>query len=168
MGDPAGAEVSPKLMPDRWMSATLSANTFHVDTRGSFEGAEINNRGWANNSNLLLDFMVGRTTDIQLQYFVTTPQYYPQLTTALTHLMNAGLKQKLPKGTLTVSLLVTDVFDTYKWQVYSSNSLFDLQNNSTRKSRMLWVGLTYNFNSFKQKAVQKKREDDRSLIRLSL
>lgn len=107
--------------------------------------------------------MVGRTTDIQLQYFVTTPQYYPQLTTALTHLMNAGFKQKLLKGALTVSLLVTDVFDTYKWQVYSSNSLFDLQNNSTRKSRMLWVGLTYNFNSFKQKAVQKKQEDAAAL-----
>lgn len=164
----AGAEVSLKLMPAKWVSATLSANTFHVDTRGSFEGAEINNRGWSNNSNLLLDFMAGKTTDIQLQYFVTTPQYYPQLTTALTHQMNAGLKQKFLKGAMTLSLLVTDVFNTYRWQVYSSNSLFDLQNISTRKSRMLWIGLSYNFNSFKQKAAQKKQEDDRSLIRLSL
>lgn len=164
----AGAEVSLKLMPAKWMSATLSANTYHVDTRGSFEGAEINNKGWSNNSNLLLDFMAGKSTDIQLQYFLTTPQYYPQLTTAMTHQMNAGIRQKCLKGAMILSLTVTDIFNTYKWEVYSDNAIFDLKNISTRKSRMLWVGVSYNFNSFKQKKAQKKQEDDRSLIRLSL
>lgn len=164
----AGAEVSLKLMPAKWMSATLNANTYHVDTRGSFEGAVIDNKGWTNNSNLLLDFMAGRSTDIQLQYFVTTPQYYPQLTTSLTHQMNAGVKQKFLKGAMNLSLTVTDVFNTYRWEVQSENAMFDLKNISTRKSRMLWVGISYNFNSFKQKRSQKKQEDDRSLIKLSL
>lgn len=164
----AGVDMSLKLRPVRWISATLSANTFHVDTRGSFEGAEINNSGWSNNSNLLLDFMAGKGTDIQMQYFLTTPQYYPQLTTALTHYMNVGVKQKLFKGAMTVSVLLNDAFNTYKWQVQSSNSIFDLTNISTRKSRMLWVGVTYNFNSFKQKKSEAKADSDRSLIKLGL
>lgn len=164
----AGIDMSLKLRPVRWVSATLSANTFHVDTRGSFEGAEINNRGWSNSSNLLLDFMAGKGTDIQMQYFLTTPQYYPQLTTSLTHYMNVGVKQKLFKGAMTVSVLLNDVFNTYRWKVQSSNSIFDLTNISTRKSRMLWVGVTYNFNSFKQKKSEAKAESDRSLIKLGL
>lgn len=164
----AGIDMSLKLRPVRWVSATLSANTFHVDTRGSFEGAEINNRGWSNSSNLLLDFMAGKGTDIQMQYFLTTPQYYPQLTTSLTHYMNVGVKQKLFKGAMTVSVLLNDVFNTYRWKVQSSNSIFDLTNISTRKSRMLWVGVTYNFNSFKQNKSEAKAESDRSLIKLGL
>lgn len=163
-----GADLSFKVLPAKWMTATLSANTFYVDTKGSFEGADIDNSGWSNNSNLLLDFLPGKSTDIQLQYFLTTPQYYPQLTTSLTHYMNVGVKQKFLKGAMSVSLLLTDVFNTYKWQVESRNSFFELTNTSTRKSRMLWVGLSYNFNSFKQKKAESKADSDRSLIKLGL
>lgn len=163
-----GADLSFKVLPAKWMTATLSANTFYVDTKGSFEGADIDNSGWSNNSNVLLDFLPGKSTDIQLQYFLTTPQYYPQLTTSLTHYMNVGVKQKFLKGAMSVSLLLTDVFNTYKWQVESRNSFFELTNTSTRKSRMLWVGLSYNFNSFKQKKAESKADSDRSLIKLGL
>ena len=163
-----GVDLTFKLMPAKWMTATLSANTFYVDTKGYFEGADINNRGWSNNSNLLLDFLPSKSTDVQLQYFLTTPQYYPQLTTALTHYMNVGLKQKFLKGAMSVSVLLTDVFNTYKWKVESDNRIFSLTNISTRKSRMLWLGISYNFNSFKQKKAESKGDSDRSLIKLGL
>ncbi len=162
----SGTEISLKLLPSKWMTATLSTNTFYVDTRGNFAGAEINNRGWSNNSNLLVDFLIGKSTDIQIQYFLTTPQYFPQLTTSLTHHMNVGLKHTFLKGAMSVSLLLTDAFNTYKWQVQSSNKIFDLTNISTMKSRMFWVGISYNFNSFKQKNGENKSEGDRTLIKL--
>ena len=68
---------------------------------------------------------------------------------------------------MTLSLLVTDVFNTAKWEVSSFNNVFDLTNISRNKSRMLWLGISYNFNSFKQKS-SKKAESDRSLIKLGL
>jgi hypothetical protein len=163
-----GLELSLSLTPWKWMNASLNANTFYVNTEGQFEGADINNRGWSNNSNILLNFFPGKTTDIQLQYFLTSPQYYPQLTTSLTHQMNVGVKQKLLKGAMNLSILLTDVFNTYKWEVRSSNKVFDLTNISTRKSRMLWIGVSYNINSFKQKKAQQKNNADRSLIKLGL
>lgn len=107
--------------------------------------------------NITLDFSTWRGINIQCQYFVTTPQYFPQLTTALTHQMNVGLKQHFYSIPITVSLHVTDVF----------NNVFDLTNISRNKSRMLWLGISYNFNSFKQKS-GKKADNDRSLIRLGL
>jgi hypothetical protein len=33
---------------------------------------------------------------------------------------------------------------------------------------MLWLGISYNFNSFKQKGGQKKADNDRSLIKLGI
>ena len=163
-----GADLSLKVLPCKWMRATLSANTFYTDTKGGFEGIQIDNRGWSNNSNLLLDFMPGKSTDIQVQYFLTTPQYYPQLTTSLTHHMNVGVKQRFFKGAMSISLLLTDVFNTHTWEVRSNNVIFDLTNISHHKSRMLWLGVSYNFNSFKQKKAEAKKEGDRSLIRLGL
>ena len=163
-----GLDLSLTVSPCRWMNATLSANTFHVETKGNFDGADIDNRGWSNNSNILFDFTLGKTTDIQLQYFLTTPQYFPQLTTSLTHYMNLGVKQRLLKGAMSISLLLTDVLNTYRWEVHSYNKVFDLTNISTRKSRMLWLGITYNINSFKQKKSPGKSEDNRSLIKLGL
>ena len=164
----SGLDLSLKIFPLEWMTATLSANTFYVMTKGVFDGADIDNEGWSNNSNILLDFIPRKTTSMQLQYFIMTPQYYPQLTTSFTHKMNVGVKQKLMKGALTLSLLVTDVFNTYEWEVHSYNRIYNLANISKQKSRMLWIGISYNFNSYKQNKVDKAGESDRSLIKFGL
>ena len=162
-----GVEVSLKVAPAKWMNFSVGANTYYVTTEGIFEDMHIDNQGWTNNSNLLLDFVPWKGGDLQLQYFVTTPQYYPQLTTSFTHQMNMGIKQRFMKGAMTASILVTDVLNTAKWDVWSNNTLFNLKNSSTNKSRMIWLGVSYNFNSFKQKSNQ-KTETDRSLIKLGL
>lgn len=171
----SGIDISLRIFPVKWMTATLSANTFYVKTSGQFKKADydfnvinIDNEGWSNNSNILIDILPSKTTDIQIQYFIMTPQYYPQLTTSFTHKMNIGVKQKLLKGAMTLSLLVTDVFDTYTWEVHSFNSVYDLTNTSRQKSRMLWFGISYNFNSYKQKKVDKSAETDRGLIKFGL
>ena len=163
----SGLDFTLRVNPAKWMNVSLAANTYYVATSGEYEGAEISNKGVTNNSNVLFDFLPWKGGDIQCQYFVTTPQYFPQLTTSLTHQMNLGFKQKFMKGSMTVSMLLTDVFKTAKWEVSSHNNIFDLTNISRNKSRMLWLGISYNFNSFKQKANQ-KAESDRSLIRLGL
>lgn len=171
----SGLDISLRIFPVKWMTATLSANTFYVKTSGQFKKADydfnvinIDNEGWSNNSNILIDILPSKTTDIQIQYFIMTPQYYPQLTTSFTHKMNIGVKQKLLKGAMTLSLFVTDVFDTYTWEVHSFNSVYDLTNTSRQKSRMLWFGISYNFNSYKQKKSDKSAETDRGLIKFGL
>ena len=160
-------ELSLKISPAKWINVSMGANTYYTTTEGKFENADIANHGWTNNSNLTLDIIPWKGGDMQMQYFVTTPQHYPQLTTSLTHQMNIGLKQRFLKNAMTLSALVTDVFDTAKWKVWSHNNLFDLTNRSKNRSRMLWLGVSYNFNSFKQKGGQ-KTETDRSLIKLGM
>lgn len=163
----SGADISVMIEPTPWLNVSVSTNTYYVSTTGEFNGAEMSNSGVTNNSNITLDFLPWRGGNIQCQYFITTPQYFPQLTTALTHQMNMGIRHKMMKGAMTVSVLLSDVFNTAKWEVYSRNNIFDLTNISRNKSRMLWLGISYNFNSFKQRSTQKK-EADRSLIRLGL
>lgn len=162
-----GLDLSLSVNATGWLNVSLASNTYYATSEGEYKGAVISNKGITNNSNISFDFMTWRGGDIQCQYFVTTPQYFPQLTTALTHQMNVGFKQHLLNFPMTLSLLVTDVFNTAKWEVSSFNNVFDLTNISRNKSRMLWLGISYNFNSFKQKS-SKKAESDRSLIKLGL
>ena len=162
-----GIDLSLNMDMTSWFNVSLAANTYYVTSDGEYKGTVISNKGITNNSNITFDFITWKGANIQCQYFVTTPQYFPQLTTALTHQMNIGIKQRLLKGAMTASVLLTDVFKTAKWEVSSFNNVFDLTNISRNKSRMLWLGISYNFNSFKQKS-SKKADNDRSLIRLGL
>ena len=162
-----GLDLSLNLYPTRWLNVSLAANTYYVTLEGEYKGAVISNSGITNNSNILFDFIPWKGGTLQCQYFVSTPQYFAQLTAALTHQMNAGLKQRFLKGSMTATLLLTDVFNTAKWEVSSFNNVFDLTNISRNKSRMLWLGISYNFNSFKQKST-KSVNNDRSLIKLGL
>ena len=163
----AGLDLSLNVNPVKWMSISVGANTYHVSTKGTYEGADIANSGWTNNTTLMLDFLPWKGGSAQIQYFVTTPEYFPQLTSELTHQMNIGFKQQLMKGAMTVSMLFTDVLDTDAWEVSSDNNLFRLKNYSNNKGHMLWLGVSYNFNKFKGKSAQ-KTETDRSLIKLGM
>jgi outer membrane receptor protein involved in Fe transport len=163
----AGLDLSLGVTPVQWMSLSLGANTYHVSTKGKYEGEDIANNGWTNNSTFMLDILPWKGGNAQIQYFVTTPEYFPQLTSELTHRMNIGFQQQLMKGALTVSMLFTDVLDTDAWEVSSDNNLFRLKNYSNNKGHMLWLGVSYNFNKFKGKSAQ-KTEMDRSLIKLGM
>ena len=143
----AGLDLSVKADPWEWMTATLGTNTYYLRSVGNIGEWDISNSGWVNNSNLRLDFRPIKGMNINLQYFVNTPQYYPQFTTRLSHYLNIGISQKFLKGSLTVSAQLTDVFNTRKWEIFADNQYYQLDNMLHGKSRMFWLGVSYNFNA---------------------
>jgi hypothetical protein len=58
------------------------------------------------------------------------------------------------------------VFTTRRWDISSDNPVYTLTNTSRNRSRVLWLGLTWNFHSYKPLGGTKKQEEDRSVIRL--
>lgn len=163
-----GLDLSLMAAPVRWFSATFSLDAFHTDIRGEFADIDIDNDGWACNGNIIVDFLPGKYTDFQVQYFLSTPQYYPQFTTAFNHYLNAGFKYSFCKGALTLSTQVTDILGTSKWEIHSDNRIFSLDNISRNKSRMVWVGIELNFNSYKARKGSGGSDDGRTRLNLGL
>lgn len=161
----AGLDVSITVNPWKWMSAMVGTNTYYLRSVGNIDEWDISNSGWVNNSNVQLNFKPIKGMNISLQYFLNTPQYYPQFTTLFSHYMNIGISQKFLKGALTVSAQLTDVFNTRKWEVFSDNQYYRLENMLKNKSRMFWLGVSYNFNAYKKSGTPKPSSDDRSIIR---
>lgn len=162
-----GFDVALGVNPCNWFEMMFNSNTYYVNAKGDLDGVDLGNRGVSNVSNWKVVFHPLKTMDVQAQYFMESPQYYPQFTTRFSHHLDVGISQKFLKGSLVVSLLFTDVFKTSKWDIYSNNRIYHLTNTSFDKSRMLWLGIRYNFNAFKG-GQQKKVEEDKSRVRLGL
>ena len=150
----------------RWLNVDIGCNIYYVKSFGSYKNVTIRNQGWTSNNSASLNIMPLRGMNIQAQYFVTTPQYFPQFTTKTVHYCNLGIRQQLLKKGLTLSALLTDVFNTRRWDISSDNPIYTLVNKSKNRSRMLWLGISWNFHSYKTLGSQKKQEEDRSVIRL--
>lgn len=162
----AGVEHNIRWDVLQWLEIDLGANVFFTQSKAEWEGTPIQNQGWTVNSNAALNVKPFRGTTLQAQYFVTTPQYFPQFTTKTIHYCNIGIRQQLPKTGLTLSALVTDMFNTRRWDISSDNPVYTLFNTSTNRSRVFWLGVSWNFHSYKPLGGQKKQEEDRSVIRI--
>lgn len=162
-----GLELLLRIKPTSWLSVDLNNNTYYTKTRGTFANADIDNQGWVNSFNASVNVKPLKGTDLQMQFYYITPQYFPQFQTKPIYYANIGVKQVLVKEKLFVTAMLTDVFGTRRWDIFSDNAIYKLVNNSKGKTRMFWLGITYNFNSFKPGAAKaKKEEEDRSMIRL--
>ena len=161
-----GIEHNIRWSALRWLGIDLGSNIFYTHSRADWHDTAIRNQGWTTNTSATLNIMPLRGMTVQAQYFITTPQYFPQFTTKTIHYCNVGIRQQLPKTSLTLSALVTDVFNTRRWDISSDNPVYTLTNTSRNRSRVLWLGLTWNFHSYKPLGGTKKQEEDRSVIRL--
>ena len=161
-----GIEHNIRWSALRWLGIDLGSNIFYTHSRADWHDTAIRNQGWTTNTSATLNIMPLRGMTVQAQYFVTTPQYFPQFTTKTIHYCNVGIRQQLPKTSLTLSALVTDVFNTRRWDISSDNPVYTLTNTSRNRSRVFWLGLTWNFHSYKPLGGTKKQEEDRSVIRL--
>ena len=162
----SGVEHNIRWSALRWLGVDVGCNVFYTKSRGSSQGVTFRNDGWTCNGNASLNIMPLKGMTIQAQYFVTTPQYFPQFTTKTIHYCNLGIRQQLPKKGLTFSALLTDVFNTRRWDISSDNPVYTLVNNSRNRSRIFWLGISWNFHSYKPIGGAKKQEEDRSVIKL--
>ena len=163
----------------RWLDIDLGSNIFYAKSHADWQGTSFSNQGWTANNSATLNMTPRKGMTIQAQYFVTSPQYFPQFATKTIHYCNLGIRQQLPKTGLTFSALLTDIFNTRRWDISSDNPVYTLVNTSKNRSRVLWFGVSWNFHSHKSVGAQKEgtqrpgesrggrqQEEDRSVIRL--
>lgn len=164
-----GLNVSVTVKPLKWMILVLGANTYYVHSVAKESSlGDISNYGWVNSSNFKLQFRPIKGMNLALQYFLNTPQYYPQFTTRLSHYMDISISQTFLKGALTISARLTDVFNTRRWEVFSDTDYYRMSNLLHGKSRMVWLGISYNFNGYRKAATTKPDSDDRSKIKTGI
>ena len=143
-------------------------SVFHINSTGKYDGIDLstNNVAWTANIKALLK--AGKKTEMTLLLNYNSPIALPQFNLNEIYYADFGIKRSLLANKLYMSITLTDIFNTRKWIIQSDNSIFKLHNDSKTDSRILWFGLTYNFNSFKPSKSQKNEgsEIDNGMIKL--
>jgi outer membrane receptor protein involved in Fe transport len=161
-----GLDLSAKVQRWKAVGFSLHSNVFYGNNRSEYNDMEYQNNGWMYLGNVASVVTPYKGAELEMQYFYNSRQLFPQFTANSVHYMNIGFKQSLAKNRLSLNVLLTDVFNTQRWDIHADNTIYKLKNSSKTDTRVLWVGLTYRLNAFKPQKANGATEENRAVIQL--
>jgi hypothetical protein len=163
----AGTDADFTYKFNRYFSINPSLSLFYTKSYGQYNETALSFDDFAWTGNIRMTLKPGPKTDIQLLLNYNSPLKIPQYKLGEIYSADIALKHNLLKNRLSLSFSLTDIFNTRKWNIQSDNSVFKLNNASKNETRVFWIGITYNINSFKSKTQNNSGTDsDNTLIRL--
>ncbi|MBI5647334.1 MAG: TonB-dependent receptor [Ignavibacteriae bacterium] len=150
----AGLEGILTASADGIFSATLSGNVFHnrIDATSLGFGADKATVSWR--GTLTCNVHVTASTMLQANARYNSARLTPQGENAATYVVNLGLRQQFLDGRLTAVLTAGDIFRSMKRETWFDTPELRQTVRVTRDSRVVYLGLTWNFGT------PPKRKDD--------
>ena len=163
-----GGNIDANYNVNKYLSINPVFSIFHSQTTGQYNEIDLSTNSFAWTGNMKLTIKPEKQTEIQAFFNYNSPVTLPQFKLGQIHYMDVSVKRTFLKNKLTASLTVTDIFNTNKWNIISDNNIYYLRNNSKSETRILWLGLAYNFNAYKpnSKMQRSSGENDNNIIKL--
>jgi len=156
----AGADVDAVVKISKVISLNPGFSVFYTNSQGAYNGIDLGVSNLAWSGSVKATIKPDLKTDIQVIINYNSPVALPQFNLREIYFADVAVKRSYLKDRLMISLTLTDLFNTRRWIIQSENALFKLENSSKTDTRILWLGLTYNFNSFKPSNSQKADADE--------
>jgi len=141
------------------LSINPSLSLFYNNSIGEYKGTDLASNGFSWAANVKFQYTPDSRTDAQLQFSYSSPVALPQFKLKSVYYTDVSVKRSFLENKIALTLSVSDIFNTRKWDIETNNRLFHLNNYSKADSRIFWVGLSFNINSFK---ALKQSKDDKS------
>lgn len=162
-----GADLDFVYKFNQMFSVNPALSAFYTKATGYYNETDLSLNNFAWTGNIKTTIRPDKKTDIQILLNYSSPIALPQFNLSEIYYADIAFKRSFLKNKLALSLSMTDVFNTRKWIIQSQNNVFRLNNSSKSDTRIFWIGLTYNINSFKSKAQNNNAtENDNTIIKL--
>jgi len=163
-----GIDVDATWKFGKVLTINPGMSAFYSVSTGNYLGADLNSEGFAWTGNIKFVVKPDSRTDIQLFVNYISPVELPQFRVQEIYYADFGVKRSFFKNKLSVGLTVTDIFNTRTWIIGADNLVYDLYNKSKSETRIVWLGVTFNLNSFNFSKSQKGdgTENENGLIKL--
>lgn len=163
-----GGEFDLTYIFNKYISVNSAFSVFHLKSTGQFDEIDLKTNDWAWTGNLKTIIRPDKKTEIQLFLNYNSPIALPQFDLNEIYYADIAVKRTFFDNKFSVSLTLTDIFDTRNWDIQSDNAVYYLNNISKSETRIFWIGFTYNFNSYKSAKPQKSgdNENDTGIIKL--
>lgn len=146
-----GFELINQIQVTQWFDATLSGNFFYSEIRGDNIEAGFNNSNFSWTVNLLANMAIPKFATLQIQGNYRGPIVLPQGEIEPLWGINAGLRKDILDKKATVSLNVSDIFNTRIFKIRTEDQRFVQDRMFNRETRIGTLSFTYRFGGFKDK-----------------
>ena len=151
-----GTEVvaNGKLFP--WWSLNANASYFRSDINDPVLVTNSNNFSYSYTGRINSTWMLSKSLSLQISSTYNSPIVSAQGKMDAIYFTDFAVKKDFMDGNLSVTLRMSDIFNTRKFSSETYGNNFSLFSQGQRDSRILFLGLTYNLNNFKQKTSRSK------------
>jgi iron complex outermembrane recepter protein len=152
-----GLELINQFFFTDFVDATLSGNFFHSEIRGENIREGFNNSNFSWTLNLLSNIKIPKVMAIQIQGNYRGPIVIPQGEIKPMYGINLGLKRDLWDKTASISLNVSDVFNTRIFDLDIRDKAFNQQRTFFWESRIATLNFVYRFKGFQEDRKRQRR-----------
>ncbi|SNS02170.1 Outer membrane receptor for ferrienterochelin and colicins [Belliella buryatensis] len=146
-----GFEVINQFQFTQWFDATISGNFFYSEIRGDNIEAGFNNSNFSWTVNTLLNMAIPKFATIQIQGDYRGPIVLPQGEIEPLWGVNLGIRKDVLDKKATISLNVSDIFNTRIFRIQTADQRFTQERWFNRETRIGTLAFTYRFGGFKEK-----------------
>lgn len=149
--DAFGAEFIVSYSPWKWWKMDGNINFFRAITEGEVEGVSFGSDTYSWFSNLTSRFTLWKNTDLQLRGNYEAPRNTTQGTRKAVSFLNIGISRDIFKNKGTLTLNVSDVFNSRRWRSTASGDNFYNEGTWQRRPRQINLSLNYRLHQSKKK-----------------
>ncbi|GAB2624675.1 outer membrane beta-barrel family protein [Belliella aquatica] len=155
-----GLELINQIQITQWFDATLSGNFFYSEIQGDNIEAGFNNSNFSWTLNMLANMAIPKFATVQIQGDYRGPIVLPQGEIEPLWGINVGLRKDILDKKATISLNVSDIFNTRIFKIRTEDQRFTQDRMFNRETRIGTLSFTYRFGGFKDKLGGDERERD--------
>ena len=147
-----GIEVVKQWFPERNTDLSLTSSLFYSEVIGQDDGERYSNSRMSWTLNMMLNTRVRDWFNLQLTGNYRGPIVLPQGSIDPRYSMNIGVRRDFFDRNATVSLSLTDVFNTMRFKLNTESPDFKQSREFNRESRVLTLSLTYRFRGYQDRS----------------
>lgn len=146
-----GLEMIHQLEFVKNLDLTLSGNFFYSEVNGENIRENFNNSNFTWTLNLLANWIIPNVMNVQMMADYRGPIVLPQGNIKPIYGLNIGVRRDVLKNKATVSLNVSDVFNTRIFRIQTDDIEFSQMRMFNAETRIGTLSFTYRFGGFKTK-----------------
>jgi outer membrane receptor protein involved in Fe transport len=153
-----GAELILSQQLFSWWRANGTFSYYRQIVEGSGPMMEMQNDSYSWSARLVNNITMGRGWDLQVNGFYRSPVVMLQGEMKEMYSADLGLRKTVLDRKGTVSLRLSDMFNTQAFRMYNYGDNFTIDMERRRNSRMVYVGFTYRINEYNNRRNQRSRQ----------
>ena len=163
-----GSDIDFSIKFNKHISINPGFSIFQTNSSGQYNEIDLSTKNLAWTGNFKAILKPEKKTELQIFLNYNSPIDLPQFSLSEIYYADIAIKRTFFDNKFSASFTLTDVFNTRNWELQSDNAIYKLNNYSKSETRIFWIGLTYNFNSYKPGKSQKTgdSENDGGVIKL--